>query len=146
MKNASWIFLSQVEYLVAVKGLSCYVYISAIWTYLTTVNQGLIMLFSQRLCVIGKISIRWSEKKHKTIEKVEMWKLSTVNRLFLTNNYIYIINLLLKNRLTVVIFLLMRETSKNLVWQEKLYLFSHTTWLLFLFNVNFWCYDWLSSG
>ena len=38
--------------------LSCYVYIFAILTYLTTVNQCLTMFFSQKLCVIGKISIR----------------------------------------------------------------------------------------
>ena len=66
----------------AVVWLSSYVYIFAIWTYLTTVNQCLAILFFQKLGDIGKISIRWSEKKHKTIEKFEMSKVSTVNPLF----------------------------------------------------------------
>ena len=62
--------------------LSCYVYIIAISTYLTTVNQCLTISFFQELCVIGKISIRLSEKQHQTIEKVEMSKMPTVNPLF----------------------------------------------------------------
>ena len=52
--------------------LSCYVFIFAIWNCLTTVNLCLRIFFFQKLSVIGKISIRWSEKKHKTIDKVEM--------------------------------------------------------------------------
>ena len=39
-------------------------------------------IFFQKLCVIGKISIRWSENKHKTIEKVEILKMPTVNQIF----------------------------------------------------------------
>ena len=117
--------------------LSCEVYIFAIWTYLTTVNQCLTIFFSQKFCVIRKISIRWSEKKHKPIEKVEMSKIPTVNPRFLTNNFIYIINLLLKSGLTVAVFLLMRKTCKTLIWQQRLYQFNHTTWLFFLFKVNF---------
>ena len=66
----------------AVVWLSCYVYIFAIWTYLTTVYQCLTIFFLQKVCVIGKISIKWSEKMHKTIEKVEMWKMPMVNPLF----------------------------------------------------------------
>ena len=62
--------------------LSCYVYIFAIWTYLTTVNQCLTIFFFRKLCVIGKISIRWSEKKNKTIEQMEMSEMPTVNPLF----------------------------------------------------------------
>ena len=62
--------------------LSGYVYIFAVLTYLTTVNQCLTIFFSQKLCVIGKIFIRWSEKKHQTIEKVDMSKMPTVNPLF----------------------------------------------------------------
>ena len=38
--------------------LSYYVYIFAILTYLTTINQCLTMIFFQTLCVIGKISVR----------------------------------------------------------------------------------------
>ena len=38
--------------------LSCYVYFFAILTYLTMVNQCLTMFFFQKVCVIGKISIR----------------------------------------------------------------------------------------
>ena len=38
--------------------LSCYIYIFAVLTQLTTVNQCLTMFFLQKLCVIGKISIR----------------------------------------------------------------------------------------
>ena len=62
--------------------LSCYVYIFAISTYLTTVNHCLTIFFCQQLCVIGKISIRWSKKRHQIIEKVEMPKIPTVNPLF----------------------------------------------------------------
>ena len=51
--------------------LSCYAYIFAILSYLTTVNQSLIIFFIQKLCVIGKISIRRSEKKQQVIEKVD---------------------------------------------------------------------------
>ena len=45
------------------------------------------MFFFQKLYATGKISIRWSENKHKTIETVEMLKISTVNPLF---KYIFI--------------------------------------------------------
>ena len=62
--------------------LSHYVYIFAILSYLTTVNQCLTTFFSQKLCDIGNISIRWSRKKHETIEKVDMWKKPMVNPLF----------------------------------------------------------------
>ena len=60
---------------------------------------------------------------------------------FLTNNYIYIINLLLKSGLIFIISLLMRKTCKNLVWHDNLYLFNHTTWSFLLLKVNFWCYN-----
>ena len=46
--------------------------------YLTTINQCLAIFVFQIFCVIGKTSIRWSENKHKTIEKVEMSNASTV--------------------------------------------------------------------
>ena len=52
--------------------LSCYVYAFAILSYLITVNQYLTIFFFQKLCVIGKISIRWDEKKHHTIENAKM--------------------------------------------------------------------------
>ena len=65
-----------------VVSLSCYVYIFAIWTYLTAVNQFLTIFFFQKLCVNGKISIKWSRKKYKTIEKVEMSKMPTIKLLF----------------------------------------------------------------
>ena len=55
--------------------------------YLTIVKQCLTMFFFQKLYATGKISIRWSENKHKTIETVEMLKISTVNPLF---KYIFI--------------------------------------------------------
>ena len=51
--------------------LSCCVYIFAILSYLTTVNQCLTIFF-QKSYVIGKISIRKSQKKPQTIENVEM--------------------------------------------------------------------------
>ena len=66
----------------AVVWLSCYPYIFAILTYFTTTNQCLTMSFSQNLCVIGKIFIRWYEKKHQAIEKLDMSKIPTVNPLF----------------------------------------------------------------
>ena len=62
--------------------LSFYVFIFAILTYLTTVNQCLTIFFVQKLCAIGKIFIRWSEKKHQIIEKVDMSKMPPVNPLF----------------------------------------------------------------
>ena len=62
-------------------GICCYVYIFAILTYLTTVNQCLTIFFSKSY-VIGKIYIRWNEKKHQIIEKVGLSKMSTVNPLF----------------------------------------------------------------
>ena len=34
------------------------------------------------------ISIRWSKKKHKTIEKVEMLKILTVNPLFIHTKFV----------------------------------------------------------
>ena len=42
--------------------LSCYVYIFAIWIYLTTVNEWLIIFFPKNY-VTWKISMRWGEKK-----------------------------------------------------------------------------------
>ena len=64
--------------------LNCYVYILAILTYLTTVNQRLTIFFFSKnyVRVMGKIFIRWSEKKHQTIEKVDMSKMPTVNPRF----------------------------------------------------------------
>ena len=62
--------------------LSCYVYVFAISTYLTTVNQCLTTNFFQKLYVTAKISIRCSEKKYQTIEKVEMSKMPMVNPFF----------------------------------------------------------------
>ena len=56
------------------------------------------------------------QKKQKTIEKVEMSKMPTVNPLSLANNYIYIINLLLQSGLTGVIFLLMKKTCN--IWSD----------------------------
>ena len=66
----------------AVVWLSFYVFIFAILTYLTTVNQCLTIFFVQKLYAIGKIFIRWSEKKHQIIEKVDMSKMPPVNPLF----------------------------------------------------------------
>ena len=40
------------------------------------------------------------------------------DNVFLTNNYIYIINLLLKSGLTVVIFLLIKNIAKN--WSDRI--------------------------
>ena len=40
------------------------------------------MPFFQKLCAIGKISIRWSENKNKTIETAEVLKIPAVNPLF----------------------------------------------------------------
>ena len=62
--------------------LSCYVYIFATLTYLTKVNQCLTKLFPKKLSVIGKIFIRWSEKKYQTIEQVDMSKMLTVKPFF----------------------------------------------------------------
>ena len=62
--------------------LSCYVYNFAILSYLTTVNQCLTIFFVQKLYVIGNISIRWSENKQKTVEKVDILKTPTVNHFF----------------------------------------------------------------
>ena len=62
--------------------LNCYIYAFAMLTYLTTVNQCLTIFFSQKLCVIGKIFFRCGEKKHQTIEKVDMSKIPTLNPLF----------------------------------------------------------------
>ena len=53
----------------AAVSLSCYVYVFAISTYLTTVYQYLRIFFSQKLYVIGKIFIRWSEKSIKPLKK-----------------------------------------------------------------------------
>ena len=76
--------------------LSCYVYIFAISIYLTRVKQCLTIFFFQKLWVIGKISIRWSEKRHQTNEKVEIWKKPTVNPLF--NKYLFIHNKFLNEK------------------------------------------------
>ena len=61
--------------------VSCYVYIFAFSTYVTTVNQYLTIFFFEKLCVTAKISIRRIEKKYQTIEKVEMSKMPMVNPL-----------------------------------------------------------------
>ena len=66
----------------AVIWLSCYGYIFTILSYLTMVNQCLIIFFSPKLCVVGKIFIRRSEKKLKTIKKVNKSKMQTVNPFF----------------------------------------------------------------
>ena len=73
----------------------------------------------------------------KIMGKAAIW---TISR-FYSLPHIHKINLLLKNRLTAVILFIDEKNSKNLVRQEKLYLFNHTTWLLLLFNVNFFCYN-----
>ena len=154
--------------------LSCYVYVFAIWAYLTTVNQCWTIFFSKDFVWLERCSLDEAKNSTKPFEKVELSKMPKVNSLFLTNSYIFIRNILLKSGLTaaiffycwakicsarrrctcliilhdliVVLFLLMRKTCKNLVCQEKLYLFHHTTWLFCLFKIIFWCYYWLSSG
>ena len=50
--------------------------------YLATAKQCLTMLFFQKLYANGKIFIRWSENKHKTIETVEILKNPTVDPFF----------------------------------------------------------------
>ena len=75
-------------------------------------------------------------KNHKTNKKVEKTKIPMVKPL-LTNNCIYIINLLLKSGLTGGILLLMRKNCANLVCQKKLYLFSHATRLFFFLKLIF---------
>ena len=62
--------------------LGCYVYIFAIWTYLTTINQCLRIFFFKKLYVIREISIESCEKNSETIKKVEKTKIPTVNPLF----------------------------------------------------------------
>ena len=57
-------------------------YVFANLTYLTTVLQCLTIFFSQKLCVIGKIFIRWSENNHQTMEKVDTSKTPTVIHVF----------------------------------------------------------------
>ena len=53
--------------------LSCYFFLlNVTFSYIPNVNQCLTRFFFQKLCVIGKISIRWSRKNHQTIQKVEM--------------------------------------------------------------------------
>ena len=47
--------------------------------YLTTVKQGLTIFFYQKLCVIGKISIRWSKNNYKTIEEAKMLWIPKIN-------------------------------------------------------------------
>ena len=49
--------------------LSCYAYIFAISPYLITDNKCLTIFSYQKLCVIGKICIRWSEKSLKPLKK-----------------------------------------------------------------------------
>ena len=43
------------------------------------VNRCLTTFCFQQLCAIRKISFRWSENKHRTIAKVQMSKIPTVN-------------------------------------------------------------------
>ena len=52
------------------------------------------------------------QKKHKTIEKVEMSEMSMINPIFFTYSHKYIINLLWKSGLSISIFLSMRKTCK----------------------------------
>ena len=74
---------------------------------LTTVKQYLTIFFFQKLCVIGKISIRWSKNKQRTIEKAEILKIPN-----LIYSHKYLISLLRKSGLTVPIFLSTRKTYK----------------------------------
>ena len=75
--------------------------------------------------------IVWNLQKEKNeilcmlFQKTQMC-FNEPDNVFLTNNYIYIINLLLKSGLTVVIFLLIKNTCKKLVWQDNL--FNQTAW------------------
>ena len=62
--------------------LSCSVYIFAIWTYLTMVNQLSTIFFNEKLYIIRKISIRWFGNNHKTIKKGKRRNIPTVNPLF----------------------------------------------------------------
>ena len=57
--------------------LTCYVYIFAILTYLTTVNQCLTIFFPKIMSL--KRSPLDETKKHQTIEKVEGSKIPKVN-------------------------------------------------------------------
>ena len=69
--------------------LSCYVYIFAIWTYLTTVRQRLTIFFLKKNYISRGRSPQDDFKKNcKTIKKVEKTKIPTVNPLF--NKLLYI--------------------------------------------------------
>ena len=79
--------------------------------------------FVKKWCAFGKISIRKPKKasnhwKSRNVKNAKVWPT------FLTKNYIFIVNLLLKCGLTLVIFLWMRKTWKRLVLQKNLYLFN----------------------
>ena len=50
--------------------------------YFILLNQCLTIFCFQKLCVVGKIFIRWNEKHHQAIGKAEMWRMPTVNQLF----------------------------------------------------------------
>ena len=112
----------------------------AISTYLTTANHCLTIFFSKIYVSLERSPLDEAKKASNH------WKSRNVKNVngsptFLTNNYIYIINLLLKSGLIFIISLLMRKTCKNLVWHDNLYLFNHTTWSFLLLKVNFWCYN-----
>ena len=59
--------------------------LSIYFSYLNLLNHSYPVLkniFSQELCIIGKIPLDEAKKRNKTIEKVEMSKMPTVNPLF----------------------------------------------------------------
>ena len=89
----------------------------AISTYLTTVNHCLTIFFSKNYVSLERSPLDEAKKASNH------WKSRNVKNVngsptFLTNNYIYIINLLLKSGLTFIISLLMRKTCKKfgLTW------------------------------
>ena len=111
---------------------------------------SLVKLFCTYFCYLNLLTIFFSQnyvslerspldKEEKCIKPLKKWKCQKCQWLthFLTNKYIYVINLLLKSGLTVAIFLLMRKTCKIVVRQHRFHLFNHTTLLFFLFKVNF---------
>ena len=83
--------------------LSCYAYIFTIWTYLNMVNHGS-HYFLLKTLSSGRSSLE------------DLKKITKNTNICLTNNYIYMINFLLKNGLTIGIFLWWEKLSE--IWSD----------------------------
>ena len=95
--------------------------------------------------MIGKIFVVWSEKTHKTVTQIEKTKIPKVSPFF--NIELYRLNdFVIEKWVNRRHFFIDKESFQNFGLTEDFNSVYPYYMIIFLSEVDFWCYDWLSSG